>query len=122
MVKTPSNLSVAGITPERIRVATSRLLPISVPIEVLTENHPPRGVAVQDITASPVSVKVLIPQRLRSKRIRILTDPIDLSLLDVQRVFTPPLRYPPDIQFPGGKKPVVRVVVKIRQEPSPSRR
>ncbi len=122
MVKTPSNLSIAGITPERIKVITSRLLPVNVPIEVLTENQPPRGVTVQSITASPASVKVLIPHRLRSKRIRVLTDPIDLSLLDVQRVFIPPLRYPPDIQFPGGKKPVVRVVVKISQATSPSRR
>ena len=44
----------------------------------------------------------------------ILTEPIDLSQFDVQRAFTPSLRYPPDIQFAGGKAPVIRVVVKTR--------
>ena len=122
MVKAPSNLTVAAITPERIRVITSRLLPLTVPIEVLTENSPPSGIAVQSITVSPTEVKVLIPRRLRGKRIRVLTEPIDLSLLDVQKIFTPALRYPPDIQFPAGKTPMIRVIVKTRTETPPSRR
>jgi YbbR domain-containing protein len=122
MVKTPSNLAVAGISPERITVVTSRLISMTVPIEVLTENIPPQGIAVQKITATPAEARILIPRKLRGKRIRILTEPIDLAQLDVQRAFTPSLRYPPDIQFAGGKTPVVRVVVKTRQEPAPSRR
>ncbi len=122
MVKAPSNLTVAAITPERIRVITSRLLPLTVPIEVLTENAPPLGIAVQSITVSPTEVKVLIPRRLRGKRIRVLTEPVDLSLLDVQKIFTPALRYPPDIQFPAGKTPMIRVIVKTRTETPPSRR
>ncbi len=48
-----------------------------------------------------------------------MTEPIDLSLLDVQSVFTPPLRYPPDIQFAGGKAPIVRVVVKTLKKTTP---
>jgi hypothetical protein len=122
MVKTPSNLAVTGISPERITVVTSRLISMTVPIEVLTENNPPQGLAVQQIIATPAEVRILIPRRLRGKRIRILTEPIDLAQLDVQKAFAPSLRYPPDIQFAGGKAPVVRVVVKTRQEPTPSRR
>jgi diadenylate cyclase len=122
MVKVPSDLVVAGIAPERIRVITSRLLPLTVPIEVLTENAPPRGLTVRSITASPPDVKVLIPRRLRGKRIRVLTEPIDLSLLDVQKIFTPSLRYPPDIQFPGGKTPMIRVIVKTRMQTAPLQR
>lgn len=122
MVKVPSNLAVVGINPERISVTTSRLLPLTVPIEVLTEGSPPQGLAVQNITVTPAEAKVLIPRRLRGKRIRILTEPLDLSLLDVQKVFTPALRYPQDIQFAGGKAPVIRVVVKTRTAPPPSRR
>jgi YbbR domain-containing protein len=122
MVKTPSNLAVAGISPERITVVTSRLISMTVPIEVLTENIPPQGLAVQKITATPAEARILIPRKLRGKPIRILTEPIDLAQLDVQRAFTPSLRYPPDIQFAEGKTPVVRVVVKTRQESAPSRR
>jgi uncharacterized protein (TIGR00159 family) len=122
MVVAPSNLSVASISPERITVTTSRLIPLAVPVEVMTENRPPPGVTVQKITATPAEVRVLIPRRLQGKRIRILTEPLDLSQLDVQRAFTLTLRYPTDIQFAGGKTPVVRVVVRTRQEPVPSRR
>ncbi|MFZ4438940.1 MAG: diadenylate cyclase [Syntrophales bacterium] len=124
MVKTPSNLAVAGINPERITIVTSRLISMSVPIEVLTENSPPQGLAVQKIIATPAEARILIPRKLRGKRIRILTEPIDLAQLDVQKAFTPSLRYPPDIQFSGGKAPVVRVIVKTQQEsaPIPSRR
>jgi uncharacterized protein (TIGR00159 family) len=122
MIKTPSNLSVASISPGRIKVTTSRLLRLTVPIEVLTENNPPRQMSVQGITASPAEAQVLIPRRLRGKKIRVMTEPIDLSLLDVQSVFTPPLRYPPDIQFAGGKAPMVRVVVKTLKKTTPLRR
>ena len=122
MVKTPSNLAVAGISPERITVVTSRLISMTVPIEVLTENIPPQGLAVQKITATPAEARILIPRKLRGKPIRILTEPIDLAQLDVQRAFTPCLRYPPDIPFAEGKTPVVRVVVKTRQESAPARR
>jgi diadenylate cyclase len=122
MVKTPSNIAVAGISPDRITIVTSRLISMTVPIEVLTENIPPQGVAVQKITATPAEARILVHRKLRGKRIRILTEPIDLAQLDVQRAFTPSLRYPPDIQFAGGKAPVVRVVVKTRQESAPSRR
>ncbi|MBU4074064.1 MAG: diadenylate cyclase [Proteobacteria bacterium] len=122
MIKAPSNLSVASISPGRIKITTSRLLRLTVPIEVLTENNPPREMSVQGITASPPEAQVLIPRRLRGKKIRVMTEPIDLSLLDVQSVFTPPLRYPPDIQFAGGKAPMVRVVVKTLKKTTPSRR
>ncbi|MEK6654073.1 MAG: diadenylate cyclase, partial [Thermodesulfobacteriota bacterium] len=122
MIKAPSNLSVASISPGRIKITTSRLLRLTVPIEVLTENNPPREMSVQGITASPAEAQVLIPRRLRGKKIRVMTEPIDLSLLDVQSVFTPPLRYPPDIQFAGGKAPMVRVVVKTLKKTTPSRR
>ncbi|MFH2076439.1 MAG: diadenylate cyclase [Pseudomonadota bacterium] len=122
MIKAPSNLSVASISPGRIKITTSRLLRLTVPIEVLTENNPPREMSVQGITASPPEAQVLIPRRLRGKKIRVMTEPIDLSLLDVQSVFTPPLRYPPDIQFAGGKAPMVRVVVKTLKKTTPSSR
>jgi len=120
MVKTPSNLSVAGISPERIKIVASRLLPLTVPIEVLTENKPPQGFVVQSIRVTPSEVKVLIPRRLRGKRIRVMTEPIDLSLLDVQKIFAPGLRYPSDVQFAGGKTPTVRVVIKTQPNRSPS--
>jgi diadenylate cyclase len=122
MVKTPSNLSVTDISPERITLITSRLISMTVPIEVLTENAPPQGLAVEKITATPAEVRILIPRRLRGKRIRILTEPVDLAQLDVQKAFTLSLRFPSEIQFAGGKTPIVRVIVKTRPESAVPRR
>lgn len=114
MVKNTSNLNVASINPERITVSTSRLIPLSIPIEPVTENSPPEGIEIEAITVNPKEVRVIIPQKLKGKRIRVVTEPVDLSQLDVQRAFTPSLRYPKDIRFVGGKPPVIRVIVKIR--------
>ena len=122
LVKTPSNLAVTSITPERIRVVTSGLLPVTIPIEVLTQNTPPPGIAVEGMEVTPASVKALIPHSLRSKRVRLLTDPIDLSQLNGQRVFTPTLRHPVEVRFPGGKKPTVRVIIKTRPAAPAARR
>lgn len=116
MVKNTVSLSVASINPDRITVATSRLMPFSSRIEVLTENKPPRGIEVESISVTPAEVRILIPKRLSGKRIRIMTDPIDLSQLDIQRAFSPSIRYPNDIRFVGGKPPAVRVVVKTREK------
>lgn len=121
MIKTPSGVNVVRITPERIKVTASRLIPLSVPVEVLTENSPPQGLVVDKISILPAEVKVLIPRRLKGKKIRVLTEPIDLSLVDVQKVFTPSLRYPLDVQFAGGKPPAVRVIVKTRPAAAPRR-
>jgi diadenylate cyclase len=114
MVKAPSSITVVAIRPERIAVVTARLVSMTVPIEVLTENAPPPGLKVQRITVIPDEASILVPRKLHGRRIRILTEPIDLSQLDVQKAFTPSLRYPPEVQFAGGKTPVVRVVVKTR--------
>ncbi len=118
MVKNTGSLSVASINPERVTIKTSRLIPLSLRIEVLTENKPPPGIEVKSISVTPPEVRVLIPKHIAGKRVRIMTDPIDLSQLDVQRAFSPSLRYPNDIRFMGGKAPAIRVVVKTRKKES----
>ena len=116
MVKNTVSLNIASINPDRITVETSRLVPLSSRIEVLTENQPPPGIEVASISVTPAEVRILIPKRLSGKRIRIVTDPIDLSQLDIQRAFSPSIKYPNDIRFVGGKPPAVRVVVKTREK------
>jgi diadenylate cyclase len=116
MVKNTASLSVASINPDRITVATSRLVPLNPRIEVLTENKPPAGIEVESISVVPGEARILVPKHLSRKRIRIMTKPIDLSQLDVQRAFSPSLKYPNDIRFVGGKPPAVRVVFKTKMK------
>lgn len=116
MISTPFNLSVVAIKPGRITIAASKFIRVSVPIDVITENTPDPRVTVQKITASPSSVRVLVPGSLHRSRIKIQTEPINLKLLTSTQTFTPRLLFPSEIQFEGGKPPFVKVVVKVRKK------
>jgi len=114
MIDAPSNLTIVGIKPSRITVIASRFVHVSVPVEVVTENAPPPGVAIQKITVTPPSIAVLVPGRLLHTKIRIRTAPIDLRTLTSTTTFAPRLIVPPEVQFEGRREPSVKVVIKTR--------
>ncbi|MBN1615110.1 MAG: diadenylate cyclase [Deltaproteobacteria bacterium] len=118
MVNKPSNLYVASIQPGHITIVASRYVSVLVPIDVVTEKEPAGGRILTRITAVPPSITVLAPGRLQHERIRIRTEPIDLSTLKSTSVLTPRLIVPPNIQFKNGKLPTVKVVVRIRDRDS----
>ena len=118
MIRTPFNLSVVAIKPGKVIVTASKFIRASIPIEVITENSPDPRVTLQKITASPSSVKVLLPGRLHKSGVKIQTEPINLKSLTSTQTFTPRLIFPSEIQFERGKPPVVKVVVTIRKKVS----
>jgi hypothetical protein len=114
MMKIPSNLSVVGIYPHEVTVVASRLVPVSVPIEIRTKNKPPKGLSIQQISVVPSSVWVLVPSETAKKRITIQTEEIDLArLTDMNTTLKPDLRFPSTIQFETGKAPAVQVTIKV---------
>jgi diadenylate cyclase len=116
MVRKPSNLSIVGISPSQIGVNASRVLRVSLPVQVITEGRAPDGFSVQRITAAPSTLKVRIPGRLYQNGVRIKTEPIDLKKLNAASTtleVSPML--PPDVQFDGVKPPVIKVTVKLRK-------
>lgn len=115
MINTPSNISVVVIKPSRITVTASKFVRVSVPVEVVTENEPGPGIIVQKITASPSSLRVLVPTRQLRNDIKIKTAPIDLRALTSTTTLKPKLVVPPEVQFEGKKAPFVDVVIKIRR-------
>jgi uncharacterized protein (TIGR00159 family) len=115
MINTPSNISVVVIKPSRITVTASKFVRVSVPVEVVTENEPGPGIIVQKITASPSSLRVLVPTRQLRNDIKIKTAPIDLRALTSTTTFKPKLVIPPEVQFEGKKTPSIDVVIKIRR-------
>jgi len=115
MINTPSNISVVVIKPSRITVTASKFVRVSVPVEVVTENEPGPGIIVQKITASPSSLRVLVPTRQLRNDIKIKTAPIDLRALTSTTTFKPKLVIPPEVQFEGKKAPSIDVVIKIRR-------
>jgi YbbR domain-containing protein len=104
-----------GIKPGRITLTASRLVRVSIPLEIVTENSPPPGVTIQKITATPSSLKVLLPSTVNRNKIKIQTVPIDLRAVTSPTTLTPKLIVPPDIQFEGGKQPAVKVVIRVRR-------
>jgi len=116
MIKTPSNITVAAIIPPEITVTATRLQPADVPVIAATTGRPPRGIVVQEISVTPSSVRVLIPGAAAPGKIRIATEPIDLTRLAEQTSFEVPLRYPPHVKFGEDKPPLVQVTVKTRKK------
>lgn len=115
MVRKPSNLTVAGISPARIGITVSRLVTVSLPVVVTTEGRPPAGLSVQKIGVSPATVRVLIPGRLRENGMRIRTETIDLKKVASSSSLQARLIPPPEVQFAGGKTPTATVSIRLKK-------
>ena len=115
MVRKPSNLTVAGISPARIGITVSRLVTVSLPVVVTTEGRPPAGLSVQKISVSPATVRVLIPGRLRENGMRIRTETIDLKKVASSSSLQVRLIPPPEVQFAGGKAPTATVTIRLKK-------
>jgi len=115
MVRKPSNLTVAGISPARIGITVSRLVTVSLPVVVTTEGRPPAGLSVQKIGVSPATVRVLIPGRLRENGMRIRTETIDLKKVASSSSLQVRLIPPPEVQFAGGKAPTATVTIRLKK-------
>jgi uncharacterized protein (TIGR00159 family) len=117
MVNSPSNLSVVGIKPGQINVVASRMVSIQVPIEIISKNKPPSDHYIYSLTALPQSIKVLVPSKLRYSRIKVKTEPIDLSQVNATREIKAKLIYPPEVRLDGNERDTssVTVIVKVKK-------
>jgi diadenylate cyclase len=119
MIRTPSGISIVAIKPGKVAVTASKFIRATVPIEVVTENSPVPGFAIAKITATPSSVRVLLPGKIYKSVIKIQTEPVDLKSLNATHTFTPKLILPSEIQFERGKPPLIKVVVTVKKKISP---
>ena len=115
MIKTPSNISVVGIKPDRLHIIAFKLVPVKVPVEVRTTGTPPAGVSIEKITVAPSTVMVLVPPRSKRDALGIRTKPINLSDVLGDTLITPEFVLPPEIRFPGDKTPPVTVALKVKK-------
>jgi len=114
MVTLPVGLAVNSIKPERITISVSRFITADVPIEAAIDS-PPSGWTVQQASVSPSFTRVLFPDRMSSKRIRIKTEPLPLRPTPEFQVYDAKLIIPADVRMEGGKIPVVTVTVKLQK-------
>ena len=118
MLNAPSSLSVAEITPARIRVYASKLISYTMPVNIITHSSLPNDISLQKITVTPSTVKVLIDSRLRHEQIRIETEPIDLQKITTTTSINTKVVLPVGVSFPDGKVPSISAVVKVKKKAS----
>ncbi|MDD2672163.1 MAG: hypothetical protein PHW43_07110, partial [Syntrophales bacterium] len=115
MMRTPANISIVGLKPDRIYINAYKLVPLSAPVDVKTSGSLPAGFSLQKIEVMPSSVTVLVSPRQYKNNIRLRTRAIDMRNITSTVVLTPELIVPTDVRFPGDKMPSVVVTLRVRQ-------
>jgi YbbR domain-containing protein len=116
MINAPSNLTVADISPAKIRIYASRLVPATVAVRLVTRNVLPDDLVVQKISVNPVSVRVMIHPRMNPEDIRLETEPLDLQTISSSTTKTLAINGVAGVQFPNGKAPQVLVNIRVKKK------
>ncbi|KAF0158056.1 MAG: hypothetical protein FD159_1203 [Syntrophaceae bacterium] len=116
MVNVPSSLSVADISPAKIRVYASRLVPATLAVHVATRNRLPEDIALQRITLSPATVRVMMDSRMKSEDMKLETEPIDLQNISSSLTMEAKVIQAAGVSFPDGKSPLVRVTIRVKKK------
>jgi len=117
LVRHPSNLSVVGIQPERIKLTAHKMVPVDIPVRIRTTGTIREGFVLSNTQADPttVTVKALLKNK---KSIRIFTEPIDLTSIVETATLTPKLVFPPNVQFMDDRAPEVKVTLTVKEQNS----
>jgi uncharacterized protein (TIGR00159 family) len=121
LARFPSNLSVLNIQPDQIRITAWQLVATDMPVKVETTGAVPENLIVRSIEPKPATIEVLALPKNR-KRLVAVTEPINLSTITASAIVEPKIIFPPDIQFPDGRPPAVRVVITIESKKKQSDR
>ncbi|MBN2688246.1 MAG: diadenylate cyclase [Deltaproteobacteria bacterium] len=118
LVRSPSNLSVLSIQPDQIRITARQMVATAMPVKVETTGTVHENLVVRSVEPKPPAIQVLaLPKN--HKHLVAVTEPIDLSVITSSTIVEPRIIFPPDIQFPDGKPPAVRVVITIESKKEP---
>ena len=116
MVNAPSNLSVTEISPAKIRVYTSKLIPMTVPLNVTTHNSLPNNILLQKITINPARIRILVDSRIKDEQIKIETESIDLQKIYFSTNLDVKVVLPAGVSLPDGKPFTVRANIKVKRK------
>jgi uncharacterized protein (TIGR00159 family) len=116
MINAPSNLSVEEISPAKIRISASKLVPATLAVHAATRNRLPDDLVVQKITWSPVSVSAMIDSRLKPEEVRLETEPVDLQNISSNVTTVMKIMPAAGVSFPDDQVPLVRVTIRIKKK------
>ncbi|OPY13327.1 MAG: DNA integrity scanning protein DisA [Syntrophus sp. PtaB.Bin001] len=115
MITLPAGLSVSSIKPEHITISVSRFVVVEVPVEA-DVSPPPAGWTVHQITVNPSSARILVPEKMRSRRFHIKTETVSLLPTAESQIYKVNLIVPSDVRMEAGKTPEATVVVKLSKK------
>ncbi|HOE80178.1 MAG TPA: DNA integrity scanning protein DisA nucleotide-binding domain protein [Smithellaceae bacterium] len=116
MVNVPSNLTVAEISPVKVRVHATKLIWADLPVRLDTRNRLAPGLVMQKVSLDPSAVRVLIDSRMKAGEISLATEPLDLQ--GISGNVTTMLRLVParGVTFPNGEPLQIRVNMSIKKK------
>ena len=116
MINVPSNLSVTEISPAMIYIDASKLVAMTLPVNIKTKNTLPDNVVLQKINLYPAHLRVLIDSKLQSEKISIETELIDLGKIFFTTSFAAKIVLPSGVYLPDGKTANVNVTIKVKKK------
>ncbi len=120
MVNTPNGLSIAEISPVKIKVFASRQIAAHLPVHVATVNRLPDHLVLQKISVKPAALRVMLDSRIKTAGLRLETEPLDLQSVTSSMTVALKVNTIPGASFPDGKSAEVRVTVRVKpKEPNP---
>ncbi len=116
MINVPSNLSVTEISPATIYIDASKLVALTLPVNIKTLNSLPGNVLLQKININPAHLSVLVDSKLEQEKINIETEPIDLQKVFFTTSFSAKIILPSGVYMQDGKTATVNVTVKVKKK------
>lgn len=116
MVNVPASLSVADISPAKIRIYASKQVPATLAVHVATRNGLPDDLILQRITLRPATVRVMIDPRMKPEDMKLETEPIDLQNISSSVTTEMKVVQATGVSFPDGKPPLVRVTIRVKKK------
>lgn len=116
MVNAPPGLSIAEISPAKIRIYASRQVGAHLPVHVATVNRLPDDLVVQKISVKPAALQVMLDPRVNPGGIRLKTEPVDLQNITSSVTMALKVNAVPGASFPDGKSAEVRVTVRVKKK------
>lgn len=115
MVSVPPGLQVTEIHPAKIRVLASQQTAATVSVSVVTRNSLPDNLYLQKISVSPPTLKIMADARLDPAKVKLNTEPIDLSKINSSRTVEVKALPPAGTTLVNGQSSTVRVLIRVRK-------
>jgi len=120
MLNTPTGLSIAEISPAKIKVFASGQVVAHLPVHVATVNRLPDHLVLQKISVKPAALRVLLDSWIKPAGLRLETEPLDLQSVTSSMTVALRVNAVSGASFPDGKSARVQVSVRVKpKEPTP---